>query len=443
MKPRHTYEAGSVLVIVLWIAFGLVSIALYFADSMASELRASDNRLSGLAADQAIDGAARYVSYILSNFATNGVMPDLTEYKAEAVPVGNAHFWIIGRDPSGKPSTEPYFALIDEASKINLNYASTNVLAYLPNMTADFAYAIVDWRNTNGSSIYTLNYAQLNYVPKNAPFETVDELRLVYGSSIDLLVGKDVNRNGALDENEVDENHNGQVDPGIFEYTTVYSREPNMHSDGTMLTNVNNQAALSPLLRAQLGASRATQILAGFFETIRAPNGAQVRRQITVNNLLQFYLLSKMTSTEFAKIANDITVGTAPYTYGRVNVNTASATVLSCLPGMDSNSAQQLVNYRQQNPNNLTSIAWVVDALGRSSAAIQGLAQGNYITTHSYQFMADIAAVGPYGRGYRRTRFVFDLSAGSVQIVYRQDLSRLGWALGKNVRDTWLAKETG
>src|SRR5271154_6176688 len=101
--PESTFGAphGSVLVIVLWIAFGLVSIALYFADSMAAELRASDNRVSGLAAGQAIDGAARYVSYVLSNFATNGAMPDLTEYKAPAVPIGNAHFWIIGRDPSG------------------------------------------------------------------------------------------------------------------------------------------------------------------------------------------------------------------------------------------------------------------------------------------------------------------------------------------------------
>src|SRR5579862_8307785 len=288
MKPRHPYfrlpaRHGSVLVIVLWIAFGLVSIALYFADSMAAELRASDNRVSGLAADQAIDGAARYVSYILSNFATNGAMPDLTEYKAEAVPVGNAHFWIIGRDPSGKPSTEPYFALIDEASKINLNYARTNVLAYLPNMTADFAYAIVDWRNTNGSSVYALNYAQLNYVPKNAPFETVDELRLVYDSSMDLLVGEDVNRNGVLDENEVDQNHNGQVDPGLFEYTTVYSREPNMHSDGSMLTNVNNQAQIGALLRAQLGASRATQVLNQLTITTRGPNGATIRRPVVVS----------------------------------------------------------------------------------------------------------------------------------------------------------------
>ena len=54
------------LVIVLWIAFGLVSLALYFANSMNFELRASDNRVSAMAADQAIDGAARYLNYLLT-----------------------------------------------------------------------------------------------------------------------------------------------------------------------------------------------------------------------------------------------------------------------------------------------------------------------------------------------------------------------------------------
>src|SRR5580692_5915585 len=166
--PKSALHApqGSVLIIVLWIAFGLVSIALYFADSMSSELRASDNRVCGLAADQAIEGAANYINYILTNYATNGVIPDLTEYKAEAVPVGDAHFWIIGRDPSGTPSTEPHFALIDEGSKLNLNYARTNVLVNLPNMTADFAQAIIDWRNTNSVGLSAMDYAPLGYTLK-------------------------------------------------------------------------------------------------------------------------------------------------------------------------------------------------------------------------------------------------------------------------------------
>ncbi len=94
MRQRHILqgdgcEEGSTFIIVLWIAFGLVSLALYFGQSMIFELRASDNRVSGLAAEQAIDGAARYVAAVLANRETNGVMPDPAYYLYVAVPVGD------------------------------------------------------------------------------------------------------------------------------------------------------------------------------------------------------------------------------------------------------------------------------------------------------------------------------------------------------------------
>src|SRR5437016_980015 len=66
-SSRHARESGSVLIIVMWVAFGLVSVALYFAQSMIFELRASDNRVAELEAEQAIEGAARYVTYLLAN----------------------------------------------------------------------------------------------------------------------------------------------------------------------------------------------------------------------------------------------------------------------------------------------------------------------------------------------------------------------------------------
>src|ERR1017187_4899175 len=151
---RFPSQHGSVLIIVLWVCLGLVSIALYFANSMTYELRASDNRVSGLVADQAIEGAARYVGYVLSLYATNGAVPVNTQFSCEAVPIGDAKFWLIGRDPaaglSATAPTEPYFGLVDGASKVNLNNANTNALSYLPNMTVDFAQAILDWRGTNG-----------------------------------------------------------------------------------------------------------------------------------------------------------------------------------------------------------------------------------------------------------------------------------------------------
>src|SRR6266851_5735499 len=131
--PRKTTgQCASVLIIVLWIALGLVSITLYFANSMSSELRASDNRVSGIAAEQGIEGAARYLTYILSNFGTNGVMLDPADYLCEAVPVGDAHFWLIGRDTNSPVGPgQVFFGLVDEASKLNLNFATSNMFAAL------------------------------------------------------------------------------------------------------------------------------------------------------------------------------------------------------------------------------------------------------------------------------------------------------------------------
>lgn len=160
---------------------------------------------------------------------------------------------------------------------------------------------------------------------------------------------------------------------------------------------------------------------------------------VSFTSPLQFYARSGMTSSEFAQIATNLTTTTNSVIEGRVNVNTASAAVLACLLGGDASAAQQLVNYRRSNPNNLTSIGWVLDALGQGYAdALQALEAGDYLTTQSYQFTADVAALGPYGRGYRRVKFVFDTSTGTPQIIYRQDLTHLGWALGKEVRQDYV-----
>jgi type II secretory pathway component PulK len=447
---RFPAQRGSVLIIVLWVAIGLVSIALYFANTMTYELRASDNRVSGLVADQAIEGAARYVAYALQNFATNGAVPDNTQFKCAAVPVGDAKFWLIGRDPSGTPATEPYYGLVDEGGKLNLNNANTNVLSYLPGMTMDFANAIKDWSGTNG--VVSLDYATLGYLPKNAPLETVDELRLVYGATVDLLAGEDVNRNGVLDTNEKDLNSNGELDPGLFEYVTVYTREPNFHADGSSLTNVNSttQSQFSSLFQSA-GTSSATSMAQSIYRSIH-PDPNNPRTVNNCNGLLDFALRCKsagMSSDDFNKIASNVTTSTNTYFRGRVNVNTACADVLTALfmgRNVDEQTAnaaaQTLITYRQQNPNNLNSVAWIIDALGNNSPVVQALTRGDYVTTHSFQFTADIAAVGPFGRGYRRVKFIFDMSDGAPKILYRQDLSRLGWALGEKARQTLVATDT-
>ena len=438
-RRRHSAgQRGSVLVIVIWVIFGLIAITLYFGNSMTYELRASDNRIAGIEAEEAIEGGRRYVSCVLSNLNQAGAVPDPQSFQCAAVPVGTGKFWLIGRtnvDSSTTPTTVAW-GLVDEASKLNLNssFVGTNLLLLEQNMTLDVAYNIIAWRSTNTSNanggVESDTYEGLPtpYLAKNAPFETVDELRMVYGVDIDLLYGEDANMNGFMDPNENDgdatppsDNQDGHLDPGLFEYLTVYTHVPTTQTNGQPRIATTNSNGLMAYMESNINFS------------INIPQGGY-------GSPLQFYIaassLRGMSQAQFMQVEGSI-IGTN--TVGLVNVNTASAAVLQCLPGMDINKATQIANYRlsnQSNPNSINTVSWLTQ-VGLDSTTLQSIAP--WVTGQTYQFTADIAAVGHNGRGYRRTRFVFDISSGTPKIVYRQDLSNLGWALGKQVRDQLLA----
>jgi archaellum component FlaG (FlaF/FlaG flagellin family) len=252
-----------------------------------------------------------------------------------------------------------------------------------------------------------------------------------------------------LDKSEKDLNSNGELDAGLFEFVTVYTREPNFHSDGTTLTNVNTiQQADFVSLFQNAGTANATRMAQAIYRYVH-PNQGNGHTFTGTLDVALFLKNQGMSTDDFNKLATTVTTSTNIYFRGRVNVNTANADVLTALfmgANVDESTAeaaaQTLITYRQQNPDNLASVAWIIDALGNNSPVVTALARGNYVTTHSFQFTADIAAVGPYGRGYRRVKFVFDVSDGTPKILYRQDLSRLGWALGEKVRETLLANNT-
>mgnify|MGYP003344988653 FL=1 len=144
LTSSATQERASVLIIVLWVAFGLVSLAIYFANSSSLELRAADNRVAALEAEQAIAGAARYVSNALANVTEPGTPPDPATFKAEAVRIGNARYWLIGQPLDEEDDDVVTWGLVDEASKLNLNTATAAVLAKLPRMTDALAAAVVE-----------------------------------------------------------------------------------------------------------------------------------------------------------------------------------------------------------------------------------------------------------------------------------------------------------
>jgi len=365
-------------------------------------------------------------------------------YKGQGVPVGEATFWIIGRDTNDWQTgpVNPVFGLVDEASKLNLNLVQTGMLAGLPRMTADLEASIITWGTSNTNAATTLGgagstaYQMLNppYLCKSAKFETPEELRLVYGMSLDVLYGEDMNLNGILDLNENDgnshapfDNNDGKLDPGLLEYVTTFSHEPNMLFDGSGLPRVDvttntDAVRLAALLQNAGVSSDISSTLTN------APVGMNT-------NVLAWEIYASglgVTDAQLAVLDTNITATATNNLIGPglVNINTARETVLACIPGIGLANAANVVAYRKTNPDKLGSVHWLANVLDTASAQLAG----TYVTAHSYQYSADIAAVGRHGRGYRRIRLVFDTSSGSPVIVYRQDLTHLGWALGKQGR---------
>ncbi|MCX8036637.1 MAG: type II secretion system protein GspK [Candidatus Sumerlaeia bacterium] len=426
---------GAVLIIVLWIAFALVSMSLMFNHSMLMEYRAADNAVAAAQAGQAIEGAQRYITYLLKNLEEPARLPDVSIYANTQAPVGEAQFWLIGRTTGDETAESVTFGLTDEASKLNLNTATREMLEMLPTMTPELAAAILDWRDSDSdlspdgaeSQNYLLRTPK--YLCKDSAFETVEELRLLIGAEWEILFGEDINLNGILDPNENDgdetpptDDRDGQLDCGILEYLTIWSREPNTREDGSARINIrsNQSQQLQQYLQETLGQDRANAIL-----------GAVGQNRTNIRSVLEFYIRGGVTADEALQIEDALTVSDSQYTTGLINVNTAPAAVLACVPGIGVEYAGHLVAYRTGKSEELYTVAWVLKVLDEQSA----IQAGPYLTTRTYQYGADIAAVGRSGKGYRRVFFVFDTSTGEPTVVYRRDRTGLGWALGTDVRD--------
>lgn len=438
MRLNHRQSnQGSVFIVILGVSLALVSMALIFGHSMLMAWRGSDNELAGRQADQAIEGAARYAQSLMTNVTHPGDLPDPSTYQSEAVPVGDAQFWFIGVLSSTSDVTKPAFGLVDEASKFNLNTAPASLLQLLPGMTPDLAASIVTWRNAPANQSAASTQTMISSDPvKNAHFESPQELSLLTGT--ELLYGEDTNFNHALDPNENDsdksdppDNADEKLDSGLLEYVTVFSREPNKRANGGKRINVQQGSSpeLTALLTGSLGKAAATRITNAITQSIQSKPGR-------IRSVLEFKIRSKMTDEEFAKLSSDLTCSNSNYIYGLVNVNTASQTVLACIPGIEA-KASDLVTARLKNASPSTNLAWIVPILGEAGA----IQASRFLTTRSYQVSADVAAVGRHGRGYRRTLFVIDSSTGTAQIVYRRNLQSLGWALGSSAREMLTLKK--
>ena len=277
------------------------------------------------------------------------------------------------------------------------------------------------------------------YLCKNAPFETIQELRLIYGMDMPTLIGEDANLNGILDPNENDgdalppsDNQDSQLDPGLLEYLTAYSREPTITTNGftrynvtTFIVGVGGPALVKALTNnTTITVQRAQQIIGQGIESARTLN--------PFHSPLEFYMRGGMTLTRSPR-RKQISGHQRPGVGEREHCQHRGFIVHTGFGFRGGRHTHGVPVVQHQHFERL-------DRMGDTGfAPDQCDSCGPLATGKTYRYTADIAAVGHNGRGYRRTRFVFDTSQGIPVIIYRQDLTQLGWALGKDARSQGLA----
>jgi type II secretory pathway component PulK len=427
---RFRGDAGIVLIVVMWVVLVVAGLVLVFARAVRVEALASANQVASLQAAAVARGGLQFLLAHVNGL--QGEVPS-ADVSCEAVQVGGGLFWVLG--PSLDDDTAYSFRIVDEASKINLNTASTDVLMKLPGMTAELAAAIKDWRDPDdevspggAESEYYLLLPDPYYC-KNGPFETVEEVLLVTGATPELLYGEDTNRNGVLDPNENDgdasepaDNADGHLDRGLLDYVTVYTAEPNLDASGQPRVNINdnNTGPVADLLRGVVSQDR-------FFQMMD-----RVRSQRPFRNALDFYFRVGLTMAEFQPVADRLTTSREAVLRGLVNVNTAPREVLLCLPALEESDVDALLAKRSSQGTDLSSIAWVVDVLSSEKA----IAVGDYITVRSYQFSGEIVGIGGDGRAFKHYRAVVDAGSSPPRLLYWKDLTHLGWPLAPDIVST-------
>ncbi len=434
---------GVIFIVALGIIVILTGLVLAFAQSMRTEASASANRLSYAQADAVEQGAEMWVLGMCESYPGDAIT--ITQTPAEAIQVGSpgsgGWFWILHPDPTQDQTYT--FGITDEAGKLNLNPPTTaDQIINLPSMTQDVADNIQAWAgppNSDPNGAQSDYYQSLSepYQAKNAPFETVEELFLVENVTAQLLYGEDLNHDGVIEQAE--QNVGGGLTlttgdsagtpdtRGMFNYVTVYSIDPagGANLSGTQRVNVNSQnfTQLQQTLATALsgGSSRASQIIAQLQS--RMPRGNAPPNW----DMGTFYNASGMTPTEFGQVFDDLTAARAPQP-GLINVNTAPTQVLMCIPGLQPSDADTIVANRSSADT--SNLSWFFSAI--SSSEITAVAP--HITDRSYQYSADIVAVSADGRAFKRVRIVVDATQTPAKIVYRKDLTSLGWPLDPQIR---------
>jgi len=334
--------------------------------------------------------------------------------------------------PSATPG-EIRHGLADEASKLNVNVAAGASLEKLPRVSPAMAAALVDFLDPDdipepeGAEQEYYSALARPYTIRNGPLASLDELLLVRGFTAEILHGAAAASANLTNEEPSTASANTRVTRGLSQFLTVASYEFNTDADGWDLTNLNDPASPLP------STDRLPAAVTNFISALRT-NGVTLSHPA---ELLEATLLIKTAKGAMTEISSGVgkaelaavlelfTASDYYYTDGLINVNTASATVLATLPGVDEALAETIVSARGAiGAGRRTTTAWLYQEGVLDAAKFKALAP--LLTSRSEQFTFCVIGYGlPSGR-FRVLEVGIDVAGGDRRVTYLRDVTRRG-----------------
>jgi len=317
---------------------------------------------------------------------------------------------------------------LDEHSKLNINLANKATLQNVPNMTMDVVDSIMDWRDSDndvqalGAEADYYRNRGFSYAPRNGDFRNIAELELVAGAWPQYVRGEDWNLNGRLDPNEndgkrslPDDRPDDKLDGGWSSLLTAVSRaSPNGVSGQPRInlarttpeelmerTGVDNQQAGSLITFARGSNATMGQILSTPLGQLGSRRGTAPSNPGGSNASTGRSTVGRTSATssssggvksldarQLRAVMNECTIldarGTANATAGKVNLNTASRTLLREVMMLEPRFAESIISRRTGRTEGITSLADLVDLPGVSQSQLITLAQAADVVSSVY-----------------------------------------------------------
>lgn len=441
---RHNppVETGIALVGVLVIVglLSMIAISLLFRMQAAATASATSLRseqawaitLSGL--DRAIDVVSDPTRTSL------GWIDNPTDFEHQLVYDDGLDKWYFSVFRRSELGTEEIaFGVVEEASKLPLNATNVLQLMKVPNMTLPAAEALADF--VDGDSIARDNGAEQDlydlmpvaYSIPNRPVSFLDEFLMAQGVSAGHLYGEDANRNHKLDANENDadtlfppDNQDGTLGDGLHRFFTLHSRDWNVNRNNQPRLDINS----APLDPAPAGLSEETITFLEAKRKLGEPIVSLIELvdaslTVTEENQAQRELKSGIGPGDLGQLMDRYTTDAQRVRPGRVNINTAPASILAQLEGIDEALGNAIVSTRQGlSPEASRSIAWLLEERLLDAGQFRQIEPR--ISARSFQFHVQVIGYAlPSGR-YCVIEAIVDLIGPKPRILYLRDLTKLG-----------------